>query len=281
MKLKIIHETIYAFNGEVFLEPHYLRFKPKVTPYIQVENFQLHLSPTPTGLSEQIDAENNIIHFCWFDGLHEKLSINVESTVTIKEQNPFNFILYPPEFFKLPFTYDEPLKKILLPSLHVSDLSSDLIQFGERIKKESNYKTTQFITNLTRQIHSDFIVESREVGMPYEADMTFELKKASCRDLSWMQIQLLRHMGIAARFVSGYYFIELENPDFELHAWVEAFLPGAGWIGFDPSNGILTGNSHIPVVKSAVSENTMPVTGSVRGDAAAEMTTNLVIKKID
>ncbi len=281
MKLKIVHETEYTFNAEVFFEPHFLRFKPMVTPNIEVESFQLQITPLPTGLSEQIDAENNLIHHSWFDGVHKILSVRAESTVKIKEHNPFNFILYPTSFFELPFTYHDPLNELLRPSLHVAGLSKELIHYGEKIKKESNFNTVQFITNLTKQIHSDFIVETREVGTPYDAYKTFELKKASCRDLSWMQIQLLRHMGIAARFVSGYFFIQLEHPDFELHAWVEAFLPGAGWIGFDPSNGILTGEAHIPIATSAVSENTMPVTGSIRGDASSELATSLVIKKMD
>ena len=251
------------------------------TPSIELESFHLQITPTPIGQSDQCDAENNKILFCWFEDLHEKLTVTSVSTVLIREYNPFNFILYPSDFFQLPFTYSESLKKLLLPSLLVSGLSEALIQYGEQIKKESKFNTLQFITNLTRQIHSDFIVETREEGTPFDAFKTFDLKKASCRDLSWMQIQLLRYMGIAARFVSGYFYIHLEHPNFELHSWVEVFLPGAGWVGFDPSNGILAGYSHISIAASAIPENTMPVTGTIRGNATSELVTSLLIQKID
>lgn len=278
MRYKISHETKYSFSEKVFLEPHYLRFKPKVTPFAMLESFDLELSLTSAGFSEQIDAENNIIQLYWFEGLHESLVIQAESTLSVREHNPFNFIFYPLSFSKLPFSYDKPLKSLLQPSLSVSEISPELIEYGEKVRKASNSNTLPFITNLTSQIHSDFTVESRLIGMPFEADRTFELKKASCRDLSWMQIQLLRHMGIAARFVSGYYFIEIENPEFELHAWVEVYLPGAGWIGLDPSNGILTGNSHITISTSALPEYTMPVTGSIRGSATSSLESELQIQ---
>jgi transglutaminase-like putative cysteine protease len=281
MRFKIVHETEYSFSSEIFLEPHYLRFKPKITPFNRLESFILDISPNPSGISEQIDTENNLVHFCWFEGLTKKFKIKAESMVKIQEHNPFNFILYPSDYLNFPFTYPEALKDILSPSLKVVELSKALIEYGNSIKDESKFNTVQFITNLTKQINSDFTLEYRYEGVPFEPDKTFEHKNGSCRDLTWMQIQLLRHMGIAARFVSGYYYIPLENPDFELHAWTEVYLPGAGWIGFDPSNGIVAGLTHIPIATSAQFENTMPVTGNIRGDASSDLTTNLFIEAIN
>ena len=124
-------------------------------------------------------------------------------------------------------------------------------------------------------------MEERSTGQPHEPVTTFNLKKGSCRDLAWFEIQLLRHVGIASRFVSGYYYIPMEKPKFELHAWLEVYIPGAGWIGFDPSHGIVTGNNHIPIASSSDFENTMPVTGSIRGDAGSELKTHIDIQIID
>ena len=96
-----------------------------------------------------------------------------------------------------------------------------------------------------------------------------------------MQIQLLRNMGIASRFVSGYYYLITDDePEFELHAWTEVFLPGAGWIGLDPSNGMFTSDGHIPVIGSTTYENAMPVTGSIRGDANSKLSTELQINLV-
>ena len=92
-----------------------------------------------------------------------------------------------------------------------------------------------------------------------------------------MEIHLLRKMGFAARFVSGYFYLPDVNPEFELHAWLEVFLPGAGWIGFDPTHGIIAGIHHIPIASSAHFENTMAVSGSVRGSASSTLHTNLAI----
>ena len=95
-----------------------------------------------------------------------------------------------------------------------------------------------------------------------------------------MQINLLRNLGIAARFVSGYFYFEMDEPTYELHAWVEVFLPGVGWFGLDPSHGIFTGNTHFPIASSAHFTHTMPVTGGIRGSATSILKTHLKIEKI-
>ncbi len=280
MKFRIIHETIYKYSSEVFFEPHFFRFRPKNTPFIAVENFNLKIEPETTGLTEQIDAENNFIHFCWFEGLNNEMTVMVDMTVETLEFNPFNFILYPDEYYNVPFRYSESINKIVQPSLNVFNISESLIEYGKKVLKDSGPNTLNFLTNLTRQIHSDFELEYRHTGEPHKSEKTFELKQGSCRDLAWMQIQLLRHFGIASRFVSGYYYIQMEKPEFELHAWVEVFLPGAGWLGLDPSHGIVAGNTHIPVAASSNYQNTMPVSGTVRGDAESNLITNLKIEQL-
>ncbi len=281
MKLRIIHETEYFFNSEVFFEPHLFRFKPKHSPHITTEHFNILVTPVPAGISEHVDAENNPVHLCWFENEHKKMVIESELVISSYDFNPFNFIIHPLEFMQYPFDYDQKLKVILNPSLMAEALSSEIIEYGKKILLESQSGTVEFLMNLTRQIHSDFSLEIREQGKPMKADKTFSIKTGSCRDLAWMQIMLLRNFGYAARFVSGYYFLNIEEADYELHAWVEVYLPGAGWIGFDPSHGMMTGSSHIPIASGSLPENTMPVSGTIRGDAKSTLKTNLKIEILD
>ncbi|MBC8766735.1 transglutaminase family protein [Arenibacter sp. BSSL-BM3] len=278
MEVEIIHETEYEYQSEVYLEPHYFRFKPRETPYAELKSFGLEVSPKVAGISQQKDAENNTVHFSWYEGMHTKLSIRSTSILTVTPYNPFNFLLYPPSFNQMPFEYDDALKKLLIPFVEKISIGASLKEYGDVILSDVNGNTLGFLSELTRHIHEDFVLEIREIGEPYQPDQTFELKKGSCRDFAWMQIQLLRHLGIAARFVSGYFYVEVDNPKYELHGWTEVFLPGAGWIGYDPSNGIRTSNMYFPVSSSANYLNTMPVSGSVRGNAISILTTSLKIK---
>lgn len=277
-KLTIVHETHYAFDSEVFIEPHYFRFQPRVSSVIQVINFDLKISPYPLTLSGQFDAESNQVHFAWFEGLHTHLSVKVRSQVILQDNNPFDFILYPQTYLELPFQYSDRLTTMLTPALASENISDELVAYVDNILSGSGFKTLNFLTNLTNQIHSDFELEFRLEGQPYAADTTFEMRKGSCRDLSWMQIQMLRHLGIASRFVSGYFYINTLKNEFELHAWIEVYLPGAGWIGFDPSHGIIVGNNHIPVCTSSHHKNAMPITGTIRGKANSVLTTSIALE---
>lgn len=279
MKFKIIHETRYNFNDEVFFEPHSLRFKPKNTPHIELDDFRLKLIPKPIGISEYMDVENNFVHLIWFEEMHSALTINAEVSVESKEFNPFNFLIHPIEYSSFPFTYSGAQTELLNASLNASAIGIPLLEFGNNILSASQNKTLDFLSNLTRAIHKEFHIYIRETGSPLMPDHTFDQKNGSCRDLAWMQIHLLRHLGMAARFVSGYFYLPMVDGDqFELHAWLEVFLPGAGWIGFDPSHGIVAGQHHIPIASSAHYENAMSVSGSIRGSASSEMKTKLEIR---
>jgi len=280
VNLKIVHETEYLFTEEVFLEPHYLRFKPKSTPHGKLNDFKLSIFPTPTGVAHHFDEEGNLIHFCWFDGMTKSLQIRSESQLITEKYNPLDFLVYPTDFLAIPFSYNKSKKSILQSDLIFENLSDSLIQYGNKVADDSNFNTVQFLVNLTRKIHTDFVVEYREEGPPHQPNEAFELKRGSCRDLTWMQINLLRQMGVAARFVSGYFYFSLDDKAFELHAWLEVFIPGAGWVGFDPSHGMVAGSSHIPIVSSSNYENTLPVTGTIRGKGSSTLQTNVSIEII-
>ncbi|MCZ2722340.1 transglutaminase family protein [Marinomonas sp. 15G1-11] len=279
MNFKIVHETTYLFSDKVFLEPHHLRFRPKKTPFINLTHFSIHLTPEAAGHKVIEDEEHNIVDFCWFEKLTSHLTLTVESHLQTSDYNPFDFIIYPDSFSRTPFIYSDSQYQILYAYLQKVALTPDLINYAEKILNNVHYNTIEFVTHLTSQIHNDFIVEYRENGPPLTPDATFDIKKGSCRDLSWMQISMLRHYGIASRFVSGYFYFETERPIYELHAWVEVFIPGIGWLGFDPSHGILTGNTHFSVASGATPENTMPVSGGLRGSATSTLSTTLIIER--
>ena len=281
MLFEILHETEYSYDEEVFLEPHYLRFKPKSSAHSQIQNFEFRLGPETAGISEHLDVEENHIVFCWFEGQSKLMTISARSEIEVREYNPLNFLVNPAEYLDLPFEYNDHEKKLLQASLLTEALPSELNDFNRDLLSDANNKTVDYITGLTRQINNEFTLQSRIEGAPHQPGITFNDKAGSCRDLAWMQIHLLRNTGIAARFVSGYYYIDSENPEFELHAWTEAYIPGGGWIGLDPGHGILTSQHHFPVASSAFYERTMPVSGSFRGNAKSKLHHDLKITRIN
>ena len=211
---------------------------------------------------------------------HEVLKIEAKILVEIQEFNPFNFLIHPPEYSTLPFVYGKKTKELLKPALKTSFPSEPMKQLTQNILRETNHQTLPFLTELTKRIHQIFTVESREKGAPHRPEYTFLKGKGSCRDLAWMQIHMLRSLGIASSFTTGYLYLDGNNPSFELHAWVEVYLPGAGWMGFDPSHGLLAGKYHIPVASSSFYSRTMPVSGTIRGKAKNKLTNQLEITLI-
>lgn len=278
-ELKIIHETFYDFNTEVFIEPHYLRLKPRLTQFNVLESYHLTIFPKPIGISQQYDSENNLVHFCWFDGLNTNFSIRTVSKVLLQDVDPLYFIAFPNGHFDRPFQYSDHLKNLLFAALLPAKIDRPLIDYGDNILEQTADKTLNFIIQLTRQIYADFKFEPYD-DEPQEPDQTFKLKGGSSRALSWMQIQLLRHLGIAARSVIGYYFVESEVAKHKLHVWVEVYLPGAGWVGVDPSHGAIAGKSYIPLCSSSNMHQTLPITGSFRGDPDRTVEVLLTIEKI-
>lgn len=271
MRLQIHHNTRYSYSEPVFLEPHYLNFYPQSRAYIEIESFKIDVRPKPAGMAEILGAENNRQCQCWFSELISSLEVQVEMKLSTRSFNPFHFLID---------TNHNTSSEYLTPYLEMEEeLPDNAGKLLDSIRRDSNADLLQILDKLLAELSQNWGHDVR-----YEADILsveecFRSMNGSCRDLSWMMMQMLRYVQIPSRFVSGYSF----NPDLgeghELHAWVEAYLPGAGWVGLDPSAGIFTTDIYIPVASSFHPANTMPVTGNYRGRAESTLKTKVDIVK--
>ena len=273
MNLKIVHHTRYDYSTEVFLDPHYLNFYPQPRPHLKLQKFDLKINPEPSGIFEKASMENNYQHQCWFNDLTDKLHIEVKMEVETSQFNPFGF-------------YHDSNTKISseLSSLYIHRLtgySEEISSFVDQIESECGNDTIKFLAALVDGIKSNWGHEVRYESNILSVEDCFLAKNGSCRDLTWMMMHILGYRNIPTRFVSGY----ARNPDLgeghELHAWLEAYLPGAGWIGLDPSAGLFTTSNYIPTAASLDPKNTMPVIGQYRGEAKSQMKTAVTIEKLD
>jgi hypothetical protein len=282
MKLKINHTTGYKFPEKVFLEPHYLNFKPLPRPYYELEEFDLKIHPDPTGFSERVNLENNQEFQVWMNDMTDRLMIRAEMVLKINEgnYNPMEFILDP---FKTidseGFVYTDFKKKYLAPYIEIKE-SPALRSFTRSIFKKKDSDVVAGLFEILDQIYIGWQHERLEEESELDPELCFNNRTGSCRDLAWMLITMLRMEGMASRFVSGYTYNDEMEAGHELHAWVELYLPGAGWVGLDPSLGLFTNEYYIPVATSFQPSNTMPVIGAYRGEVMGEMTTSLNIRPL-
>ena len=234
-------------------------------------------------ITERLDLENNPVFQVWMqqEPLKE-FQIKAVVKVQVEAFDPFHFIVDPPvRFFQNRLHYPENQKPFLTPYLNTS--FSGVPGFGsflnERVKGSDN-SLLLFITELLRYIYSNFRYESKEEAVILDAEVIYNNRHGSCKELSWMLIEMLRTVGLAARFVSGYAYNPILGDGHELHAWVEVLLPGAGWIGLDPSSGLLTDEHYIPVATSFDPSLTMPVTGSYIGDGSSKLRASVSISEV-
>lgn len=269
MILEIKHQTVYAYESPVSLEPQHLYFYPLQRVYLQIRSFELNTNPHPKLLSERQDLENNFFYQCWFDEPITNLEINVSMKLETQAFNPFDFLEE-----NHPKTKEIQAQRLYLTKL---PLSEGLIHWSDSIIKKNN-QTISFLSGICDAIHDQWDHKARYDDSLLHPDECFDNKEGSCRDLSWMLIQVLRYHDIPARFVSGYSFNPELGEGHELHAWVEVFINGAGWIGLDPSSGLLTTELYVPIATSYHPMNTLPVQGSYRGESKSDLATTVKIR---
>ncbi|WP_209329474.1 transglutaminase family protein [Lunatimonas salinarum] len=273
MDIRIYHETIYTYPSPVFLNPHQVYLKPLQRDYLTLRDYRVDVFPEPLGISERFSLEGNPYFLIWFGSPSEELRIILHAQVECRPFNPYAFVL-DSRFLEsvdmgrdVPFRYESEESLLLAPYLTQSGVP-ELTAFANGHLTSAD--PLQFIGSLNAALYSDWEHLIRLEENVWPPEHTFHQKKGSCRDLAWMMMAMLRNLGIASRFVSGYAF----NPDLEegheLHAWVEAYLPGAGWVGLDPNLGLLTDHHYIPLATGYHPSRTLPVHGSVGGDRLVE-----------
>ncbi|TDQ18261.1 transglutaminase-like putative cysteine protease [Algoriphagus boseongensis] len=281
MLIQVWHHTQYLYSSPVVLGIHKLYLHPQHRPYFRIEHQKFEILPIPSGQNFRQDLAGNWYSQSWFTGETEQLEISTEWIFKLREFNPFAFILdksfedkgWNDPFFQ--FSYEENTA-FLIPFLQDKE-ENQFTDFLMEIKKLST-GLVDFLVNLTQAVYQGWEHQIRAEENIWEPGYTFENKTGSCRDLALMEIQMLRELGLASRFVSGYAFNPELEEGHELHGWVEVFLPGAGWIGLDPSLGLLTDHHHIPLASHPNPFRTLPVQGTFAGKADSELTTRVDIK---
>ena len=237
---------------------------PRSDRFTQVNNFSLTVFPQPQGRSDFVDLDGNNSIELWFNNPTQQLNIQILARVETNCTNPFNYLLESGAN-TLPLDYPFSLYQQLKPYLQTYSSIPDgtALKLAQEIAYEAQGKTLDFLFNLNQRIYQDCKYITRDTGSPFPAGITWTRKEGSCRDYAVLFMEVARAMGIAARFVSGYQEGDENMSNRDLHAWVEIYLPGAGWRGYDPTLGLVVSDRHIPLAASAIPEYAAPVSGSV------------------
>lgn len=267
MRYHIVHTTTYTYDRPVSLQPHVLGLRPRCDGCQELHSFSLDVVPEPAGVYQVIDLEGNAVVRVWFPEPTDHLSFKVTSEVETYRTNPFDFLLEP-WATTLPIDYPASLLSDLQPYFHrygsTSSVDSVVAQLAQEVHQAVAGQTIAFLSELNQRIYQSCQHTIRETGEPFPAALTWNQKLGSCRDLSVLFMEACRALGLAARFVSGYQEGDPNQEEQDLHAWAEVYLPGAGWRGYDPTNGIAVADRHVTLVASAVPRNAAPISGNFR-----------------
>ena len=274
MAIRVVlkHYTEYQYDRLVSLTPHVIRLRPAPHCRTPITAYSLKVGPENYFVNWQQDPFGNYLARFVFPEKMRALKIDVELIAEMSVINPFDFFMEE-SVEKFPFDYEEQLKRDLTPYLKIREQGTGLKDWIASIDKERK-NTVDFLVMLNQRLQNDINYLIRMEPGVQSCEETLEKKIGSCRDTAWLLVQICRHLGLAARFVSGYLIQltadlkALDGPagpekDFtDLHAWAEVYLPGAGWVGLDPTSGLFAGEGHIPLACTPDPSSAAPVIGS-------------------
>jgi transglutaminase-like putative cysteine protease len=259
---EIVHRAVCRFPDADAVGPQTLRLRPRTDGQQWLESFEMLIDPKPVALSHVIDAEGNVVSIVTPAEGSTQFEVSVRSRV---ETRVGNFLEAAVEGGRqsLPYSYPESQKWLLAPARHRSLRRSDddpVHDFAERLRRNSD-GAWSFLERLTVVLRDEFEHLTDDGETDRTSSDTLLCRRATSRELASLYIEASRAMGLAARFVSGYYAGQSEQLDPGLHAWAEVFLPGAGWLGFDPTIGQTVGESHIALAAAADPHNASVCSG--------------------
>ena len=290
IKAAIYHLTHYTYDQPVYLAPQIIRLQPAPHSKTRVISHSLKVSPPDHFVNLQQDPYGNWLSRHVFPEPVRELKIEVDLVADMTVYNPFDFFVEE-ESETWPFAYPETLRDDLSIYMQPEPAGPLLQAFLDGVDR-TPMNTVNFVTGLNARVQSEIgYIVRLEAGV-FEPEQTLAQRQGSCRDSGWLLVQALRHLGFAARFVSGYLIqlkpdlVSLDGPpgtdhDFtDLHAWCEVYLPGAGWIGLDPTSGLLTGESHIPLSATPHYRNAAPISGSYSGTAKVDFDFKMTVSRV-
>lgn len=270
MRYHISHRITYTYDRSVKLDVHTIRLRPRCDVSQTLHQFALEIDPSPTHLIANVDLDGSSILRAWFgEELTTHLTVHATSEVETCRENAFDYLLEP---WAVQFPLDYPISLLdrLQPYLSgqfsrlTGSIDPEAVPLAQEIWQATEGNIVSFLTTLNQRIYQECEYKLREIGDAMPAGITWRTQEGSCRDYTMLFIEVCRVVGLAARFISGYQEGDLDSDDRHLHAWVEVYLPGAGWRGFDPTHGLAVANTHIALVASPTYQQTAPVTGTLK-----------------
>jgi uncharacterized protein (DUF2126 family)/transglutaminase-like putative cysteine protease len=287
-KIAVHHESRYRYERPVSLGPQTIRLRPAPHCRTPIASYSLEIKPADSMCSWQFDPLANHVARVVFPNKTSEFSVTVDLVANMIPVNPFAFLLEP-EAETVPFTYKPEVARNLEPFLSIEPVGFYLREFIDSVRGPQ--PTVALLLGLNERIHNQVAYVTRLEHGVQSCEQTLSMGTGSCRDTSWLLVQVCRRLGIAARFVSGY-LIQLAGDEplagkesrkadsADLHAWAEVYLPGAGWVGMDPTSGLLTTEGHIPLACSSKPGDAAPIGGTVE-PAGVEFTYELMVRRID
>jgi uncharacterized protein (DUF2126 family)/transglutaminase-like putative cysteine protease len=287
-KVIVHHESRYCYEHPVSLGPQTIRLRPAPHCGTPILSYSLEIKPTDGLCSWQFDPLANHVARVVFPSKTAEFAINVDLVANLIPLNPFAFLLEP-EAEMAPFTYKPEMARNLEPFLVLKSSGPLLDNFVASVRGPQ--QTIALLLALNERVCNQVSYTTRMEHGVQSCEETLSLGTGSCRDSSWLLVQVCRRLGFAARFVSGY-LIQLaddkqlagaecrKTDSVDLHAWAEVYLPGAGWVGVDPTSGLLATEGHIPLACSTTPIDAAPISGTVE-PAGVEFTHELTVRRLD
>lgn len=273
IQVALHHRTQYRYDRLIKLGPQIVRLRPAAHCRTPILSYGLAIDPAEHFLNWQQDPQSNWLGRVVVPGKIDHFSVTVDLTAELNVINPFDFFL-DPTAEAYPFVYSDKLKQDLKPYLAKVAVGKRFRAYLAGVSRAEK-PTTGFLFALNAQVQRDIRYVIRMEPGIQTPEVTLTKRSGSCRDTAWLLVQLMRQLGIAARFASGYLIQltpdvqSLDGPsgtdhDFtDLHAWCEVYLPGAGWVGLDPTSGLFAGEGHIPLACTANPSSAAPIDGAL------------------